>query len=337
MNFLQACTTKKCPMLQQLSQKRASLVAVARYITIICTIGQGWPTFCKSCTKFFQTWVPMRHTIIGHFLKRCYFTSFVICMVILLNANGISGKAANKRHVYLLLNASLFCFHEFLMFGVKSFTESRREFFKFESVSLKGATSFCCQSISCTKMLVRMPTSFLTAYIALSEFFSSGKFLQCKDRQKVITSEAPESKQSLLSFVFIFWIQWVPFVCYSAGFSKIQSSSYSKITNDLQDFQVSLAMTWSFQFIFSVAIISSTFNLLHFVTARLTVLKSTWMQWYHLLKFLLFIWCFVDGAVQLQWFCSATTEFVQCVFSFHAFCFVLWMCSLQLFCTPCTW
>ena len=46
--------------------------------------------------------------------------------------------------------------------------------------------------------------------------------------------------------------------------SRVQQNStffFNKITNVLQDFQMSLAMTWCFQFIFSVAITSSTYNL----------------------------------------------------------------------------
>jgi len=43
------------------------------------------------------------------------------------------------------------------------------------------------------------------------------------------------------------------------------------------------------------------------------------------------MWCFGD-ALQLQWSCSATTEFVQCLAAFNPICFVF--CCLQLFFVP---
>ena len=43
-----------------------------------------------------------------------------------------------------------------------------------------------------------------------------------------------------------------------------------------------------------------------------------------------FIWCFSEGALWLEWLCSATTELVQSLLSFDSVCFVFWMCS----CSP---
>jgi len=144
------------------------------------------------------------------------------------------------------------------MFRVKSFPESRREFLKYRSVR---------RDIILLSINLMDKNACSHAYVVPNGINSSERIFSVL---KLITSEAPESKvkkahQISFSILSSFWSQWVPFICYldlSLSFVQQNSVFFKKITNVLQNFQMSLAMTWSFQLIFLIATISSTFNLL---------------------------------------------------------------------------
>jgi len=137
-----------------------------------------------------------------------HLTSLRPCQVVLLNANGISGKAADELHIYLHFN-------ETSEFGLISPVYQRfvlnlllRTAENFSNLNQSGATSFCFQSISWTKMLVRMCTSFHSWQIfSVLGSFHRARIARNSSRQK--HQEMKKTHQISLSMLNLFSSQWV--------------------------------------------------------------------------------------------------------------------------------
>jgi len=130
----------------------------------------------------------------------------------MLNAIGISGKSANKLHIYFLFNefrSELASISPVISGnGGKLFTKSNEQQIIFRIWIGKAGLRFAFNHFHGQKCFFACERYFKTKYNS-EQIRSSGKFWRGKDRQKWITSETPGTGVKEIPSNYVFNIEFI--------------------------------------------------------------------------------------------------------------------------------